>query len=170
MKILKSIYKERSMGKKSEDDKGSALPREHSQPGCRLLPLSPKTRRPPRAGTVPRRLPRCSCYLHSSRHPSKVPGLAPLSNLGSFFSQVQERIASVGEARLSLKTCIVIKAKRRHHRHRAKPEGALRSQLPTSTTWSTAWRHRQSKAGAVWKRPGKAEHTAGYLLVYSFIC
>lgn len=144
---------ERSTGKKSEDDQGSALPHARSQMGCRLLPPSPKTRRPPREGTAPVRLPRCGCYLHSSRHLGKVPSLAPLSNLGSLFAQVPERIPSLGEAWLSLKPCMVIEAKRRLHWWRAKPEGALQSQLRTSATQSTARRHWQSKAGGVWKRP-----------------
>ena len=122
---------------------------------CRLLPPSPKTWHPPRVEAAPRWPARCSCCLHSSQPLGKAPGLAPFSNhLGCFFAQVQESIASLGEAGLSLKTHIVTTAKRRLHRRRAKPEGALRSQLPASTTWSTARRHRQSKARGVWQRPG----------------
>lgn len=146
------------------------MPHARSQTGCRLLPPSPKTRCPPREGTAPMRLPRCGCYLHSSRHLGKVPSLAPLSNLGSLFAQVPERIPSLGEVWLSLKPCLVIEAKRRLHRRCAKPEGALQSQLPTSATQSTAQCHRQSKAGGVWKRPERLSILlASYRLTASFV-
>lgn len=59
--------------------------------------------------------------------------------------------ASLSEAGLCLKALTVIWNKRRLHSCRAKPEGAMWSQLPASTTWSTTQHHWLSKAG-VWKR------------------
>lgn len=97
-----------------------------------------------------RSLTGCSCYLHSSQHLGKAPSLTPLSPLGSF-AQAQERGASLSEAGLCLKARTVIWTRRRLHSCRAEPEGAMWSQLPASTTWSTTQHHWLSKAG-VWKR------------------
>lgn len=92
----------------------------------------------------------CSCYLHSTQHLEKAASLASLSTLGSF-AQAQERTASLREAGLCWKARAVPWTKRRLCTCRAKPEGAMWSQLPASTTWSTTQYHWLSKAG-VWKR------------------
>lgn len=160
MKILKTILAERSMGKKN--DERSAFSHACSQTGFRPLPPFPETQHPSRARTAPMCVSaRCSCHLHSSWHLRKVPSLAPFSNLGSFFSEVQGRIPSLIKAWLSLTMCIVIKFSRRLHQCYAKPKGALKSQLPTSTTRSTAQHYRQSKAGGVWKRPERLSMLLG---------
>lgn len=112
---------ERSIGKKSEN----ALHYAHSMIGC-------------------------SCYLHSPQHLGKAPSLAPLSTLGSS-AEAQESTAALSEAGLCLEAHTAVWAKRRLRSCRAKPEGAMWSQLPASTTWSTTQHHWLSKAG-VWKR------------------
>lgn len=82
--------------------------------------------------------------------PGKARSLGSLSTLGSF-AEAQERTASLSKAGLCLKALTVLGTKRRLHSRRAKPEGAMWSQLPASTTWSTTQHPWLSKAG-VWKR------------------
>lgn len=137
--------------------------------GCTLLPPPPEAQRPPRAGTTLMRYrPRYICCLHLPWCLGKVPW-HPFPIWGASVLEYMK-----GYHRLSrpgyLWRHTVIKAERRLRRHRAKPEGALRSHPPASTTWSTARHHQHSKAGGDWKRPERLSVVpASYWLTASFV-